>query len=82
MNGVAIGLPCVCTDCDGGGARMMIEDHKNGLLVPKGDKQAVYHAMKEIVEDETLSDRLSENAEKIKIKLSVDNIVKEWIKMI
>lgn len=61
---------------------MMIEDHVNGLLVPKGDKQAVYRAMKEIVEDEALSDRLSENAEKIKIKLSVDNIVKEWIKMI
>lgn len=82
IEAMAIGLPTVCTDCDGGGARMMIEDHVNGLLVPKGDKQAVYHAMKEIVEDEALSDRLSENAEKIKIKLSVDNIAKEWIKMI
>lgn len=82
IEAMAIGLPTVCTDCDGGGARMMIEDHVNGLLVPKGDKQAVYHAMKEIVEDETLSDRLSKNAEKIKKKLSVDNIVKEWIKMI
>lgn len=82
LEAMAIGLPTVCTDCDGGGARMMIEDHVNGLLVPKGDKQAVYHAMKEIVEDEVLSDRLSENAEKIKIKVSVDNIVKEWIKMI
>ena len=82
LEAMAIGLPTVCTDCDGGGARMMIEDHMNGLLVPKGDKQAVYHAMKAIVEDEALSDKLSENAEKIKIKLSVDNIVKEWIKMI
>lgn len=82
LEAMAIGLPTVCTDCDGGGARMMIEDHVNGLLVPKGDKEAVYWAMKEIVEDEALSDRLSENAEKIKIKLSVDNIVKEWIKMV
>lgn len=82
LEAMAIGLPTVCTDCDGGGARMMIKDHVNGLLVPKGDKQAVYHAMKEIVEDDALSDRLSENAEKIKKKLSVDNIVKEWIKMI
>lgn len=82
LEAMAIGLPSVCTDCDGGGARMMIEDHVNGLLVPKGDKQAVYQAMKEIVEDEALAERLSENAEKIKEKLSVDNIVKEWIKMI
>lgn len=82
LEAMAIGLSTVCTDCDGGGARMMIEDHVNGLLVPKGDKQAVYQAMKEIVEDEALAERLSENAEKIKEKLSVDNIVKEWIKMI
>ena len=61
---------------------MMIEDRVNGVLVPKGDKQAVYQAMKEIIEDESLAERLSENAEKIKEKLSVDNIVKEWIKMI
>ena len=82
LEAMAIGLPTVCTDCDGGGARMMIEDRVNGVLVPKGDKQAVYQAMKEIIEDESLAERLSENAEKIKEKLSVDNIVKEWIKMI
>lgn len=82
LEAMAIGLPTVCTDCDGGGARMMIEDRVNGLLVPKGDKQAVYQAMKEIIEDEVLAKSLSENAEKIKEKLSVDNIVKEWIKMI
>lgn len=82
LEAMAIGLPTVCTDCDGGGARMMIQDHVNGLLVPKGDVQAVYQAMKEIIEDEELAEKLSINCSKLKEELSVDNIVKEWIKKI
>ena len=61
---------------------MMIQDHVNGLLVPKGDVQAVYQAMKEIIEDEELAEKLSINCSKLKEELSVDNIVKEWIKKI
>ena len=82
LEAMAIGLPTVCTDCDGGGARMMIQDHENGLLVPKGDKQAVYAAMKEIAENADLADRLSENAVRLREALSVENIVREWEKMI
>lgn len=82
LEAMAIGLPTVCTDCDGGGARMMIQDHVNGLLVPKGNKQAVYKAMKEIIEDEVFSDKLSKNAVTLRKELSVENIVNEWKKMI
>ena len=82
LEAMAIGLPTVCTDCDGGGARMMIQDHINGLLVPKGDVQAVYRAMKEIIEDNELSERISKNATKLRNELSVEKIVNEWIKMI
>lgn len=82
LEAMAIGLPTVCTDCDGGGARMMIQDHVNGLLVPKGDVQAVYRAMEEIIEDEELTERLSKNSSMIREELSVENIVNEWIKKI
>ena len=82
LEAMAIGLPCVCTDCDGGGARMMIEDHVNGLLVPKGDVNAVYKAMKEIIEDKKLAEKISINASKLKDELSVDKIVDKWIEMI
>ena len=82
IEAMAIGLPTICTDCDGGGARMMIQDHVNGLIVPKGNAQAVFCAMKEIIEDEDLAERLSRNAAKLRNELSVDHIVNEWIKMI
>ena len=51
LEALAIGLPCVCTDCDGGGAREMIRDGENGLLVPKGDKKAVADAIERLISD-------------------------------
>ena len=82
IEAMAIGLPCVCTDCDGGGARMMINDHENGLLVPKGDLNAVYSAIKEIINNNTLSEKLSKNATKLKDDLDASKIAQKWIEMI
>ncbi len=82
IEAMAIGLPCVCTDCDGGGAKMMIKDHQNGLIVPKGDLNAVYSAMKEIIENKELSEKLSLNATKIRDDLEASKIVEKWIDMI
>lgn len=82
LEAMAIGLPCVCTDCDGGGARMMIQNHVNGILVPKGDTKAVCEAMKEIAGNAILAEKLSVNAVKIKEDLSVDKIVDRWIEII
>lgn len=82
IEAMAIGLPCICTDCDGGGARMVIRDHENGLLVPKGNADAVCHAMQEIIEKPDLAKRLSEEAYKIRDELSTDKIVKKWMEVI
>lgn len=82
LEAMAIGLPCVCTDCDGGGARMMIQDYENGLLVPKGDVKAVYSAMKEIIDNEDLAEKLSVNATKVKYDLEASKIANKWIEMI
>lgn len=82
IEAMGIGLPCVCTDCAGGGAKMMIEDHINGILVPVGDVQAVYKGMKEIIEDRELANKLSKEASKIRERLSVSKIADQWEAMI
>lgn len=78
LEALAIGLPCVCTDCDGGGARMMIRDRENGLLVPVRDANAMYQAMKEIIENPALAQQLSAEAAKVREELSVENIADRW----
>lgn len=82
LEALAIGMPCVCTDCEGGGARMMIRDHENGLLVPVRDVQALYKGMKEIVEAPALAQRLSKEAAKVRDQLSIARIVDQWEAMI
>lgn len=82
LEALAIGLPCVCTDCDGGGARMMIRDHENGILVPVGDVQAVYNGMKEIIENPTQARSLSQKAAQIREELSIERIADQWEAMI
>ena len=82
LEAMAIGLPCICTDCSPGGARMYIENNKNGILVPVKDINKMYEAMNKIALDENFSKILSENAFLIKYQLSVENIGKKWEKIL
>lgn len=82
IEAMAIGLPCVCTDCLGGGAREMIEDGVNGLLVPLKDTGALAEAMIKMAQDKELSEKCSQNAAKIRNELSVQSIAAEWIEII
>ncbi len=82
LEAMAIGLPCVCTDCPAGGARAIIKDKVNGLLTPVCDAEAIYLAMVKIASDKELANKLSLNAQKIKIELSLDKIIKQWMDVI
>lgn len=82
LEAMAMGLPCVCTDCPAGGARAVIKDGENGLLTPVGDSHALYLAMKKIIENPELANKLSENATKIRYEQSVEKIIKKWMELI
>lgn len=82
LEAMAIGLPCICTDCPAGGARAVIKDGENGLLTPVGDSHALYLAMKKVAENPVLAKKLSENSVKVRKEQSVDKIIKEWMKLI
>lgn len=79
LEAMAIGLPCVCTDCDGGGAREMIRDGENGLLVPKGDQIAVAEAMERLLSEPAFAASLGRNAAKIRETLDAETIADQWI---
>lgn len=79
LEAMCLGVPCVATDCDGGGAKELIEDGKNGFLVKKGSAEQMSRKMKEIVEDDSLSKDISKNAIKLKDKLEPERIYGEWM---
>ena len=78
LEAMAIGLPCVCTDCPIGGAHMMIQDGVNGLLVPVGDSNAMAAAIIRLIENVDLETRLSIEAENVKQFLDENIICKKW----
>ena len=79
LEALGMGLPVISTDCPVGGAREMIRNGKNGLLVPVGDEDALYHAMKTLIEDKQLAERISLEACKVSEDYAIDIIAERWL---
>lgn len=82
LEALALGIPCVCTDCPAGGAAMAIQSGENGILVPVNDAAAMYKAMKLIADNPNEANKMSEKSIEIRDKWSVEKICSEWEKII
>lgn len=82
LEAMAIGLPVICTDCPCGGARMVIEDGENGLLVPAGDEAALMDAIVLTASNPTLAAKLSRNAADLRERLAVSKVSSVWMRVI
>lgn len=78
MEAMALGLPCIATDCDGGGAAFLIENEKNGLLVPKGNVDVLSAAMKRMISDSEFAELCGKEAHKTCERLAPEKIYGEW----
>lgn len=78
MEAMALGLPCVSTDCPCGGPRYLIQDGVNGLLVPVGNVDKMAAAMREMLASSPKSGSLGEKARKITEKLEPNRIYGQW----
>ena len=82
LEAMATGIPCICTDCPVGGARLTIKDHKNGLLVPVGNRTRLVNAIMEIIQDPQFAEQLSRKAEETRVYLSAERIAEEWLRIL
>lgn len=78
MEAMALGLPCIATDCPCGGPRFLIESGKNGLLVPVEEEEALAKAMRLLLTDEEQAAHMGEEAQAITQTLSPERIYREW----
>lgn len=56
----AMGLPSIVTDING--SREIIENGKNGVIIPSKDTNALFHAMKRMIEDHESRQQMASNA--------------------
>ena len=78
LEAMALGIPSISTDCPCGGPRMLMEGKENGILVPVGDAETMAKAMKQLLTDEELWKKYSENAYRLTEELHPDKVNREW----
>lgn len=79
---MSVGLPCISTNCDGGGAEALIDSGVNGILVDKGNREKFVKEINTIYIDNVLRETIGSNAKKINISLSKEKILAKWSRII
>lgn len=79
LEAMAIGLPCISTDCTPGGARLLIQDGINGQLIPRDDPKVLCDAMSKFAYDRLFAQNCGKEAQKVLERFSKDKIGKMWV---
>lgn len=82
IEAMALGLPCISTDCPIGGPKYLIEDNLNGSLTAVNDRQMLKEEMRKLLSDKSKAERMGQEATKIKDKLDPKVIYSRWEKEI
>lgn len=78
LEAMAMGIPSICTDCPCYGARMVIQNEVNGLIVPVQNEVELSNAMIKIAKDREFAKKIERNATAIREKLNQTKIVEQW----
>ena len=78
LEALALGLPCISTDCPAGGPRKLIQHGKNGLLVPANDEKALVNAMILLCKNKKLRDDLGNEAAKARKTFHIEKVTDQW----
>ena len=62
MEAMSLGLPCISADCRPGGARTLIEDGKNGVIIPVKDVDALAEKMMLLLDNPNMAESMAHEA--------------------
>lgn len=82
LEAMALGLPCISTDCPCGGPAEVIVNKRNGILIEVGDHQDLLKQMKYLIDNPAVAMKLGQEASKIIERLREDIIINHWMEMV
>lgn len=78
IEALAIGIPCISTDCPSGGPKDIINNMHNGILVPTNNIQELANAMMLLLGSSELKNKFSTNSVGIRKTLDRDRICNKF----
>ena len=78
MEAMALGLPCISTDCPIGGPKYLINNNKNGILIEVNNKKELINSINYYIDNMDKSNILGIEASKIANKMNPIAIYNEW----
>lgn len=82
MEAMAVGVPCIATDCPCGGPRMLIDSGKNGILVKNNDAVALTHAIERLLNNPAEAAALGARAKERAMEYRQERVFREWQKYV
>jgi len=76
LEAMAMGLPVISTDCCG--PREIIDHNVNGILVPRGDVDALTGAIEELIKDPKKREALATEAQLVLERFNGEKIFQQW----
>lgn len=78
LEALAVGVPCISTDCPCGGPRSIIRNEKNGILINVNDMSSLVDSMRKVLNNNEYSYQLANNAKKSARIYSPNKVFREW----
>lgn len=78
LEAMSLGMAAISTNVTGGGPAQLIQNGKNGLLIPMNDEKALIDALRKLMSDEILREKLGMEAHKIQEYTNPQHVNKMW----
>lgn len=78
IEAMSLGLAVISTDCPCGGPAELIRNRENGMLVPVRDEKALEEALREILTNPALEEKLRKNAVQIQKTMEPETVSRKW----
>jgi GalNAc-alpha-(1->4)-GalNAc-alpha-(1->3)-diNAcBac-PP-undecaprenol alpha-1,4-N-acetyl-D-galactosaminyltransferase len=78
LEAMSAGLACISADCPCGGPRDLIQDGKNGFLVPVDDSDALAERLLMLVESDTVADQMGQEASRVQESYNLKTVNGRW----
>lgn len=80
IEAMALGIPSISTDCRPGGARQIIDDKENGIIVERNNAEKLAEAMHIILTEAEIGNRFSTSSRKKMMMYKPKTIYYQWEK--